>query len=249
MTCSTVVCVPHAGGSAAAYRLWVRRLTGPNTRVLVLELPGRGVHRRLPPPSTLLEAVEHLVTVLTSQVTGPYLLVGHSLGALLAFELTRIAARSPDRDRGSRAQLPAPDVLVVSGRNAPTCPSHRTPLHDLPDLAFIAGLQAVGGLPAELLQEPAVLQLFLPALRADLRIAETYHYNPGPPLACPIVALRGQHDPLITGRGISGWAQQTTGPFLQVDHPGDHFAILRDPAIPSSAWAAARSLTSTSASG
>ncbi|MTE21414.1 alpha/beta fold hydrolase [Streptomyces sp. TRM43335] len=209
----TLYCLAHAGGSAMPYARWSAFLP-PSVRVEPLELPGHGA--RIGEP--LVDRVDRLVDELVSAVRperGPFALFGHSFGALLAFELAR---------RARRAGTP-PDALLVAGRNAPAEPLSHRPVHDLDDDAFVAALRRFGGMPEALVKQPGLLRMYLPALRVDLRLAETYVRTPGEPLDLPIVTFAGRRDVLTDPRGVLAWERETTAGFDLSLLPGGHFFV------------------------
>lgn len=190
-------CLPHAGGNAVMFHRWKRQLDSL-VRVYPMDLPGHGTRRGEP----LITELEPLVADLTQQIRyltdgGPLLLFGHSFGALLAFELAHT--------------LPGgPDALLVSGRNGPAVPHPAPPLHQLPTAELLDRLDALDGIPLPVLAEPELLDIFLPPLRADARMAELYERGDHPPLACPIRVAAGDIDPLASPRGLHRWARETT---------------------------------------
>jgi medium-chain acyl-[acyl-carrier-protein] hydrolase len=147
----------------------------------------------------------------------PFALFGHSFGALLAFEIARELRR-----RGA----PGPDHLFVSGRRAPRLPEPAPPLHGLPDAEFVAEIRSrFDGIPPAILQEPEILQLLLPALRADMAALETYAYLHEEPLECPITALGGEDDPWATKEELEAWREETDASFATRRFPGAHFYL------------------------
>ncbi|WP_223732905.1 thioesterase II family protein [Streptomyces purpurogeneiscleroticus] len=209
----TLYCLAHAGGSAeSTFAQWPSFLPR-EVEVVPLELPGHG--RRLREP--LLDSVESIVALLAAQVrerTGPFALFGHSLGAVVAFALARHLA-----DRGRHAA-----ALLVSGRNAPgEAPSHRL-LHDRPDSEFLNALVEYGGLPQALLDEKELLDLYLPVLRNDIRIAETGTLPPDA-LNIPLMAFAGLHDRLTHVARVAAWESHTTAGFELCLIEGGHFYL------------------------
>jgi medium-chain acyl-[acyl-carrier-protein] hydrolase len=146
----------------------------------------------------------------------PYAILGHSLGALTGFELTRALRREG---------LPLPAHLVVSGHRGPQLPDPDPPIHGLPDAEFIEELSALNGTPAEVFESPELVELMLPLLRADFTAAETYAYTEEAALECPITALGGDSDPLVSADEIEGWRSQTTSGFDSRILAGDHFFL------------------------
>jgi medium-chain acyl-[acyl-carrier-protein] hydrolase len=210
-----MVCFPHAGGTAAAFRRWPA-LLGDLVEVVAVELPGRGTRHAERPPATVADAfAAALAAVPPGLPAGGYVLFGHSLGALYAFEVARhlAAAGRP------------PALLVVSGRNGPSRPAEIPPLHQLPDGEFLDRLASFGGIPDLVRNEPDLLRLFLPVLRADLRAAETYTRTPGAPLPCPILAVHGTTDPLVSGPHVAAWQDETTAACTTAELPGGHFCL------------------------
>ena len=149
--------------------------------------------------------------------TRPMVFFGHSLGAMLAFELSREL-----RDRG--ASLPV--HLVVSSRSGPTVPDPRPPLHGLSDDAFIEAMSSrYGGIPDVILRAPELLQIFLPALRADMTLHETHRHTASSPLPVPISAWCGRADPAVSADALASWGAQTSVSFSQRWFDGGHFYI------------------------
>lgn len=215
-----LLCLPHAGGSAVMYHPW-RRPFAETARVVPVELPGHGVRRGEEVVSDLDDLVRHLALRMSS--VGPsrrYVLFGHSFGALVAFELARVLA----------FRTTPPIALVVSGRNAPSVAHPAAPLHQLADRELVEGVRSLDGLPEQLLAHQDVLDLFLPLLRADLRMAETYRLRPGPRLRCPVWVLAGENDALVTPDGLAAWQAETVGPCVVRRVPGGH-SVLDTPAF------------------
>lgn len=212
-----MLCVPHAGAAAAVYRPWRARLQG-TVDVVPIELPGRGARRRDPACSTLPALVDALRESVaeTTPEGGDHVLYGHSMGALVACELAReqTAAGRP------------PALLVVSGRNGPSRVSDGLAMHRRPDAELVALLRSLGGTPAEVLDDPGLLALFLGPLRSDLRIAETADRPvPADPLSCPVLVLQGEDDPVVSAGGVDAWRAETAGACEVSWHPGGHFFV------------------------
>jgi surfactin synthase thioesterase subunit len=160
--------------------------------------------------------VATLADVLHPLTTLPYAFLGHSLGALMGFELARELARR--RQTG-------PLRLFVSGCRAPQIPNPDPPRHGLPDAAFIAELRRLKGTPPELLNNADLMELTLPMLRADFALYETYTYASDEPLNLPISAFAGQHDREVPPNDIAAWRAQARGTFVLRILPGDHFFL------------------------
>jgi surfactin synthase thioesterase subunit len=206
-------CFPHAGASAATFATW-QRLAGQGIAVCPIQPPGRAERYREPAFRDVGAFVDDLVGELESQFTGRYALFGHSMGALVVFELTR-------RLRAIGATPPV--HVFVSGRPAPQLPESRTPLRDLPVNRFVQELKRIGGTPDVLLRDPELLEAFLPLLRADFSVNETYRYRLEEPLGIPLTAFGGERDPRADVAEIREWAVQTSARFEHRIFPGGHF--------------------------
>jgi medium-chain acyl-[acyl-carrier-protein] hydrolase len=164
----------------------------------------------------LSELVETLVPLITPLLDRPFAFFGHSLGALIAFELARELQR--------RAQL-SPTCLFASAARAPQLPARNPPIYGLPREEFIAALSELNGTPDAIWQNKELLALLLPMLRADMSMFDTYTYLPGPPLACPILAIGGLQDTVVLPEELHGWRRQTRSVFSLRMFPGDHFFL------------------------
>lgn len=213
---SRLFCFPYAGSGASVYRAWQGGLPA-NVELLPIQLPGRENRMVEKPLDCLSRLCDTVVDVLGPYFEPPFAFFGHSLGALIAFELTREL-----RHRG----LPLPTALFVSGREAPRVLDLDPPLHPLPEDAFIRELcQRYGGIPQEVLEEPELLKLLIPALRADLTMNETYGYVEKEPLACPIYAYGGLQDARVSRADLDAWQRETRDTFIVRMFPGGHFFI------------------------
>jgi medium-chain acyl-[acyl-carrier-protein] hydrolase len=210
-------CMAHAGGGASAFRTWADALP-PEVEVLPVQLPGRENRIMEAPFDRLEPLVEALADAVQPYLTLPFALFGHSNGALIGFELARTL-----RARGR----PGPVHFFASGRRAPDLPPDRL-THHLPEPEFLADLQELGGLPAELLAHEELLSLLVPTLRADVAIHETYAFAEQAPLECPITAYGGLTDPKVQRHQVEAWARHTRGPFVVRMFPGGHFFLLDD---------------------
>jgi len=206
---------PHAGGGPVVFAPWLPQLPSA-IEGWTVHLPGRGSRYSEPAYKELRPLVERLSQAIEPLLDQPYALFGHSFGALVAFELARSLRR---------CGLPRPVTLFVSACGAPHLPDPHPPIHALPNAQFLKALEKFNGLSPELLRQPEVMDLFLPALRADVQAFETYIYPPEPPLKCRIVAFGGTDDPRLSREGLEAWAVQTDAAFQLQYFPGDHFFI------------------------
>lgn len=208
-------CLPYAAGGASTYAPWLTSFSG-EVDVCPVELPGRQTRSRDSAFSRVGPLVDAIATGLAGEFGIPYALFGHSMGALVAFELARELRR-----RG----VAGPSVLFVSGGRAPQLPREHSPVHDQPDGVVLAKLRSLGALPAEICDEPELVELLMPTIRADLTLCETYEYRPEPPLACPIVAFAGDDDREVPPARVDPWREQTSSGFLRHVLPGGHFFL------------------------
>jgi medium-chain acyl-[acyl-carrier-protein] hydrolase len=208
-------CFPHAGGGAATFAGW-RRLAGDALTVCPMQPPGRAERHKHPAHRDVESYVDELVADLGHQFTGDYAFFGHSVGALVAYRLScRLRAEGK----------PLPTHLFVSGRAAPHLPDTRPQLRDLSTSAMIPHLRTMGGTPDLFLNDPELLEVFLPLLRADFAVNETYRHQEAAPLAIPITAFGGERDPRADVTELCGWAELTSGLFEAHTYPGGHFYL------------------------
>ncbi|MFH7598593.1 alpha/beta fold hydrolase [Streptomyces racemochromogenes] len=213
-----LVCFPHAGGSATAYKSLALALA-PDVDVVSVQYPGRQDRFGEAPYTSLEPLVEavsgELARALAAEPGRPYALFGHSMGALVAYETAR---------RLERAALPAPRRLFASGRGAPHT---RSGAHyrDYGDADVLAEVRRLSGTDQRLLDNPEILEMVLPALRADYRAVGTYTWSGGGPLATPVTALTGDSDPMVTLAEARAWREHTTGGFGLEVFPGCHFYL------------------------
>lgn len=207
-------CFPYAGGGAAVFRQWQAGL--PNhVQVCPVQYPGRE-HRIAEPLITKLHRlVDVACKALSPYFDRPFAFYGHSLGARIAFEMTRELRRKRDIQ---------PLHLIVSGSRAPHLPEPN-PIHHLPGEAFVEELRRFSGTPAAVLENRELMEMYLPILRADFEVDETYEHTPERPLDCPIAAFGGTLDLEATREEIEQWGRHTYGNFTLEMFKGDHFFL------------------------
>jgi len=208
-------CFPYAGGTALVYRTWAQQFP-PSVEVVAIQLPGRATRMREPPIPKLTDLVGPIASALAPFLDKPFAFFGHSMGALISFEVVRFFRRQGRE---------LPRHMFVSGRSAPQLNSERRPLYNLPTDELLAELQQLEGTPREVLEHPELMDLMLPTLRADFSVCDTYEYTEEAPLACPITAFGGLQDSDISRRKVEAWREQTSAPFTLRMFPGNHFFI------------------------
>jgi len=208
-------CFPYAGGNAMIYRQWQASLP-QSVEVCSVQLPGRGKRIQERPFDCLQPLVEAAANALLPFFDKPFAFLGHSMGGLISFELARQLRRDSN---------PLPVHLFVSGRRAPQLSSSEAPTYNLPEAEFMDALRRLEGTPAEVLQQPELMQLMLPLLRADFAVCETYDYTAEPPLNCPVSVFGGLQDSDVKQGQLEAWTMQTTAATRVRMLPGDHFFI------------------------
>jgi surfactin synthase thioesterase subunit len=216
-----LVAIPHAGGACSVFRDWHADL--PDwLDVIGVQLPGRENRFGEPPLRDIPSIVAALTPELVEIADRPLYLFGHSMGALLAFELCHALERAGASVRH----------LFVSGRWAPHATARTSlsgapepDLHALPTPHLLAAMSELGGIPPAILEHTELLELVLPVLRADLEACDRYIYRTRSPLDCPITALGGDRDPAVDRADLEPWSAHTRRSFDLLVLPGDHFYI------------------------
>lgn len=208
-------CFPYAGGGASAYRGWGASLP-QEVEVCPVQLPGREGRLREPPFTRASELIAAVTDALTPWLDLPFVFFGHSMGAMIGYELTRELRR-----RGRTLPL----HLFVSGRRAPQLPARDEPIHDQPEPEFIESVRKLNGTPEEVLQHEELMKLLIPLLRADFAVNETYEFVEEAPVDIGISAFGGLGDQDVSRDDVEAWRIQTRGRFRMRMIPGDHFFL------------------------
>lgn len=207
-------CLPYAGSSASVYVRWKRRLPSW-IEVIPVELPGRGRRMLEPLAVTLPALLDRIARDVCPEPGQPFAVFGHSLGAIVAFEL---AVRLEARGQG-------PSLVFASGTGAPGVRDGERFAALKTDAELRAELLRLDGTPEHVLADPELMELMLPVLRADFQIAASYTATPGRTLRAPLVALGGASDPTTSTEALAAWREQTHGDFAMHVLPGGHFFI------------------------
>lgn len=210
--------IPYAGRGPSLFRAWTEQLPD-DVELCLIHLPGREQRFSEPACTRLETLLDHLIPALCPWLDRPWAVFGHSMGALIGFELAR---------RLMHQQRQAPLHLFVSGYPAPHLARPASLLYTLPDAALKEALQGSGGTPKEILAHPELLDLLLPTLRADVTLCATYHYQAGEPLSCPLSVFGGWADRMVAPETLDAWQQQTTAACTVKLFPGDHFFLHRE---------------------
>lgn len=206
----SLICFPHAGGSNATYNGWGGCLSETIRRIKPRCFDGPAQRARFTDVGSL---SAHIAEQLSHE-NQPLALYGHSMGAVLAYEVAR------ELSIRNTAQVAH---LFVSGRRAPQLAARLAPIHDLSDQAFLNELLAYGGIPDAIGTNSRLLNALIPIIRSDLALLEAYQFRPMHTLTCPISAIYATHDPVVESGELMAWKERTTGDFNFHELSGNHF--------------------------
>ncbi|MGA6161819.1 thioesterase II family protein [Amycolatopsis magusensis] len=214
----TLFCLPHAGAGPTVFRDWAGGL-GTGVEVVAVQYPGRAARISEPAETSIRRLAERIAGPLAER-TGPtpYVLFGHSMGALVGYELARVLSglgRSPQK-------------LIVSAQAAPRH-VRSGQVHALPEPAFRREVVALAGTDPGVLASPTMWAMLSPILRADFRACETYEPASGPPLATGLTVVSGDADPTVDTAELDAWREVTTGETEVRIIPGGHFYFTERP--------------------
>ncbi|MFV8781306.1 thioesterase II family protein [Microbulbifer sp. SA54] len=210
-----LVCFPYAGGTAATYIRWADWLPD-SVELIAVQPPGRSSHIHVPPCLTMNALVRGAHKALESYLSDkPYSIFGHSLGARVAFELVK---------RLERTGCALPSHLYVSASRAPHLTTLRNPSFTLPDEMFLDKMRRMGGMPDSILRDPEQLALYLPSLRADFRIVDTYRGKVSQ-VPVPIHCFYSRDDEHIDVEDALAWIDYSRCGFSSEEVGGGHFYV------------------------
>ncbi|GAA2386895.1 thioesterase II family protein [Streptomyces viridochromogenes] len=208
-------CLHHAGAGASAFRGW-QELVGPRIEVIPAQLPGREARFAEPAERSMATLVERLVEPLGERAGSvPFAFFGHSMGALLGYELTR---------RLTALGRP-PLLLGASGCVAPQLQRPERAVYGLSDDEFLQHIRKLEGTPSEILDDPSLRDLLLPVLRDDFIACETYVYEEHPPLGTALAVFGGDADPGVPADQLASWGDLTEARTVVKIFPGGHFYL------------------------
>jgi surfactin synthase thioesterase subunit len=209
-------CFPFAGGSAAVFAGWGEKLK-PGMEVWAAQPRGRGSRFYEKPHPSVDEMVQDYLQILRAHLDLPFAFYGHSLGGLLAFRLIQQLAAEG---------LPLPTHFFVGACAPPVVGLTHSPISHLPDEGFVTAVQErYSGIPESVLREPELMEMFLPALKADFTAHETFDRSQITQIDCPVTALAGHDDPMVTHTLMREWRRHTKEFFELRIIPGDHFFL------------------------
>ena len=208
-------CFHYGGGSNTSFYPWINKIPH-SIELIAVELPGRGRNMSQPLLTNVNDITVLLVEEVKHYLDKPFIFFGHSVGSLISFELTKAM-------REQNLQLPM--HLILSGSMAPHTLHKRRHICHLDDVAFAEELKIYNGIPQEVRNEPSLMEMFLPIIRADMSIIENYNYLPSKPLDCNITTITGQNDPTVPIEDAKAWTSHAN---LSCNHytlNGDHFFV------------------------
>jgi medium-chain acyl-[acyl-carrier-protein] hydrolase len=213
-------CFHYAGGAASAFRNW-GSLLPKDVELHLLQMPGRENRLGEPLVTRVKTVVEALADVMQGYVDKPFAFFGHSMGALIAFELCRELRR-----RGQRM----PEHLFVSSFISPNVPMPKEAIHLYTEDELVQKMREMNGTASAIFDNPELLQIVLPTMRADVELCETYQFYQEPPLDLPITAFGGLQDDMVNIHQLRAWGKLTASNFTLKMYPGGHF-YLKEPAV------------------
>jgi surfactin synthase thioesterase subunit len=213
-----IFCFPYAGGSANTFFPWIDRFSD-DIELVLIQPPGRGVRMMESPHDNVDGLLHEIMTHSEYFATAPYIIFGHSLGSRVAFEL---CCRFITHD------IQLPSFFIASGSGAPHILSDKKSICHLPKDEFISELRKLKGTPEEILANGELMDILIPVLRADFKIANT-HLSHKVSMPFPISVLHGEDDIEISDQAISLWKELSDVSCEIVNLPGDHFFIEKFP--------------------
>jgi surfactin synthase thioesterase subunit/acyl carrier protein len=208
-------CFSHAGSGASAFNTWSEKFPA-EIEVCSIQLPARENRIKEAPFTRLQPLIQTLAPLIEPYLDLPFAFFGHSMGGLISFELARELRRR-------NWQIPA--YLFVGGCCAPHIPDLELPIHTLPEPKFIDVISSYNGVPESILKNLKLMQMFIPTLRADLEVLETYFHTKEELLESPIYAFGGFKDSKVSPVQIAAWEQETKAKFSLKMFDDDHFFV------------------------
>ncbi len=218
LTSINLICFPPGGCGASIFNSWSKYLPS-GLAVSAIQLPGRETRFKEVAFSDMEALISEALTGILPYINAPFAVFGHSVGALIGFEFVRQLYQN---------KLPTPEYLIVSGRRPPHIPVDKI-LHLQPDAALIEELRLIGGTPDLILDDPELMSLILPIVRADFTINETYKLFDNAYVNCPILALGGNEDHLVNQSFLEQWRPYTTREFDVAMLSGGHMTFRENP--------------------
>lgn len=210
-----IFCFPYSGGGASAYFPWIDKLSS-SLELVSIQLPGRENRFHEPLVSNLDVIIAELCKEFERYKEKPFIVFGHSLGALLCYEFVKGVHKLYNT---------YPKHMFISASKAPHMPFRIKKLSHLSDVQVIKELSVYGGIDQTLKENIQILKIFLPIFRNDFSIGENYSYRKFTPFPFNITVFHGVNDPTVKEEEINAWQKYTTGHFESFSFEGGHFFI------------------------
>lgn len=210
-----VFCFPYAGGSAAVFKNWQKKL-GEKVEVISIQLPGRATRLDEPVISSMNPIIEELINAVSHYIDRPYIFFGHSLGSRIAFELVL---------KFFEQHVRLPDHFIVSASRGPNLPIGIGNIHELSDDEFTTEIGKLNGTPNIILENKELMKILLPSLKGDFRLAYEYIYKGEIRLKIPISIFTGRQDTAITKKDLKEWNRFFKGQSEITFFEGGHFFL------------------------
>lgn len=209
-------CIPYAGGIADSYLSW-SKFIDDNIQIVPVELSGRGSRFKGPLYKEMDSLIDDVYSRFKNKINdGRYMIYGHSMGALIAYELIRRIQKNGDNK---------PLHVFFSGSLPPNIKEEITSIYKLEDKEFMKSIFELGGTPHELLEEPELLEIFVPILRADYELLYKYNYSDDKEkIKNPVSILYGKEDTITMNR-IKEWDKCVCDKCEYYEFDGGHFFI------------------------
>jgi medium-chain acyl-[acyl-carrier-protein] hydrolase len=213
----SLFCIPYAGGSSHVYHSW-KEWVHPNVNLIPIELSGRGKRFAEPMVGSMDEAIDDLYRILETRLDDtPFSLFGHSMGGLLAYELSHKIREKIGQE---------PKHLFISASRPPHLNNNFNRLHLLEDSEFLARISLLGGTPSEALENQELMEIFTPIIKRDYMLFENYRYAPPEELLnCPLTVFTGIHDMTVSYSEALAWKEHTAKECNVLQKNGGHFFI------------------------
>jgi surfactin synthase thioesterase subunit len=208
-------CFHYGGGSSTSFYPWISKIPS-FIELMAVELAGRGRNMSQPLLTNVHDITALMIEEIKYYLDKPFIFFGHSVGSLICFDLTKAM-------REQNLQIPM--HLILSGSMAPHTLHKRKHICHLDDIAFTEELKVYNGIPQEVQNEPSLMEMFLPIIRADMSIIENYNHSQDKPLDCNITTIAGKNDPTVAIEDVQAWKSHTMLSHNHYTLDGDHFFI------------------------
>lgn len=212
---TAVILIPPAGLGVNFYIKWLKYFP-KNLLIYAIRLPGRETRLMEHYDKSINDIVTNISKEISETIKIPYVIFGHSLGALIAYELSVKVQQN---------KLHLMNALICSGHKAPHLPSRMPKISHLVDKEFIKAMSIYNELPLSILNEPQLARIVISQLRSDIKLDELYHYKENLKLECELIVLGGCDDKTVSPIELTSWSLLTKDEFTLHVMSGGHFFI------------------------